>query len=91
MKKQFGDYYFGIDAGTDSVGWAVTDEAYTLQKINGKAMWGIRLFDAGESAKRDVCSELPEEGRAEEFKEQSCYKNYLRMKSVKLIQNFLSE
>lgn len=50
-KKKFGDYFLGIDAGSDSLGWAVTDENYILQKLNGKAMWGVRLFDAAVPAK----------------------------------------
>lgn len=44
-KKIFGDYYLGLDMGTSSVGWAVTDEKYQLLKAKGKDMWGIREFD----------------------------------------------
>lgn len=50
MKKVFGDYYLGLDMGTSSVGWAVTDLNYKLLKFNGKAMWGIRLFDNAKTA-----------------------------------------
>ncbi len=50
MKKKFGDYYLGLDIGTDSVGWAVTSPEYDILKFNGKAMWGIRLFDEGTTA-----------------------------------------
>lgn len=50
MKKQFGDYYMGLDIGTDSVGWAVTDLQYNLMKLNGKALWGIRLFENAQTA-----------------------------------------
>jgi len=50
QKKQFGEYYIGFDIGTDSIGWAVTDLDYNIQKLNGKALWGIRLFDAGKTA-----------------------------------------
>ena len=38
-------YYLGLNIGTNSVGWAVTDENYNLCKFGGKRMWGIRLFD----------------------------------------------
>lgn len=38
-------YFIGLDIGTDSVGWAVTDPSYNIIKKNGKALWGIRLFD----------------------------------------------
>ncbi len=50
MKKKFGEYYIGLDIGTDSIGYAVTDLDYKIQKLNGKAMWGIRLFEAGKTA-----------------------------------------
>lgn len=44
-------YYIGLDIGTDSVGWALTDCKYNLQKINNKSTWGVRLFDGAETAK----------------------------------------
>ena len=50
MKKQFKDYYIGLDAGTNTLGWAVTDINYNILKFNGKAMWGTRLFDEGKTA-----------------------------------------
>ena len=31
-----GDYYLGLDMGTDSVGWAVTDMDYRIPKFKGK-------------------------------------------------------
>lgn len=43
-------YYLGLDIGTASVGWAVTDEAYNLCKYKGKRMWGIRLFEEAKTA-----------------------------------------
>ena len=50
MKKKYGNYYLGLDIGTNSVGWAVTDEKYNILKSHGKAMWGIRLFEEGKTA-----------------------------------------
>jgi len=50
VKKQFGEYYLGLDVGTSSVGWAVTDLDYNLQKLNGKILWGIRLFNSAKTA-----------------------------------------
>lgn len=41
------NYYLGLDIGTDSVGYAVTDEHYHLLKHNGEPMWGSHLFEAG--------------------------------------------
>lgn len=37
-------YYLGLDMGTNSVGWAVTDQQYNLLKAKGKDLWGIREF-----------------------------------------------
>lgn len=50
MKKEFGPYYMGLDIGTNSVGWAVTDPSYKIMKFNGKMMWGIRLFEEASTA-----------------------------------------
>lgn len=47
QKKQ---YYLGLDMGTNSVGWAVTDEKYQLIRKKGKDLWGIREFDEAETA-----------------------------------------
>lgn len=44
------DYYLGLDIGTESVGYAVTDENYDILKFNGKNMWGSRLFDEAQTA-----------------------------------------
>lgn len=45
-----GTYYLGLDVGTNSVGWAVTDREYNLLKCKGNAMWGARLFDEAQDA-----------------------------------------
>ena len=44
------EYYLGLDIGTDSIGWAVCDTDYKIQKFKGNAMWGIRLFEESSSA-----------------------------------------
>lgn len=44
------NYYVGLDVGTDSIGWAVTDEEYRIPKCKGNAMWGIRLLEGGQTA-----------------------------------------
>ncbi len=55
-------YYIGLDCGTNSVGWAVTDGTYRLLKgthriksENGtktkkQTLWGFRLFDEADTA-----------------------------------------
>lgn len=45
------DYDIGLDIGTNSVGYAVTDTNGNLLKFKGKNMWGVRLFSEGQSAK----------------------------------------
>lgn len=44
MNKQ-NNYYLGLDIGTDSVGYAVTNESYGLLKHKGEPMWGVHLFE----------------------------------------------
>ena len=48
MKKV--DYNIGLDIGTSSVGWAVTDQNGHLLKHQGKNTWGVRLFEEAEKA-----------------------------------------
>lgn len=43
MEKQ--NYYVGLDMGTTSAGWAVSNENYQLLRAKGKDLWGVRLFD----------------------------------------------
>ena len=47
MKK---DYFLGLDMGTGSLGWAVTDSSYNLYRAHGKDLWGIRLFESANTA-----------------------------------------
>ncbi len=44
------EYYIGLDMGTGSVGWAVTDMDYNLIKINRKNAWGSVLFETSQGA-----------------------------------------
>ena len=45
MANEKKDYYIGLDIGTDSVGYAVTDTSYSLIKYRGEPMWGVNLFE----------------------------------------------
>lgn len=40
------DYFLGLDLGTGSLGWAVTDEKYNVLRTHGNALWGVRLFES---------------------------------------------
>lgn len=44
------DYYIGLDMGTNSVGFAVTNSHYEILKSHGKSQWGVRLFDTAKTA-----------------------------------------
>lgn len=43
-------YYLGLDCGTNSVGFAVTDKNYKLLKAGKKDIWGSHLFDEAKTA-----------------------------------------
>ena len=44
------EYYIGLDCGTASVGWAVTNSQYEIAQFRGKSAWGVRLFQEGQTA-----------------------------------------
>lgn len=48
--KKNSEWYLGLDIGTDSVGWAVTDLDYCIPKYKSNAMWGVMLFDAAQQS-----------------------------------------
>ena len=37
------EYNIGLDLGTGSVGWAVTDQQGNLLNFKGKTTWGSRI------------------------------------------------
>ncbi|WP_461811199.1 type II CRISPR RNA-guided endonuclease Cas9 [Faecalimonas sp.] len=43
-------YFLGLDMGTGSLGWAVTNEKYEVLRKHGKALWGVRLFESASTA-----------------------------------------
>ena len=50
MQKKMKNYFIGLDMGTDSIGWAVTDTDYNLIKDHGTDYWGSYLFEPANSA-----------------------------------------
>lgn len=50
MTKLNDDYILGLDIGTNSCGWAVTDKKNNLLKLRGKTALGSHLFEEGHSA-----------------------------------------
>lgn len=50
LRNYKGDYNIGLDMGTGSVGWAVTDSEGKLLHFKKQPTWGSRLFDSAETA-----------------------------------------
>lgn len=50
MSSEKKKYYLGLDIGTDSVGYAVTNEEYDLMKFRGEPVWGTTTFEAASLA-----------------------------------------
>lgn len=48
--RNVGEYNIGLDIGTGSVGWAVTDLNGELCHFKGKPTWGSRLFPSAATA-----------------------------------------
>ncbi len=44
------EYFLGLDLGTGSLGWAVTNANYEIIRAHGKALWGVRLFESAKTA-----------------------------------------
>lgn len=47
MSRVKENYYLGLDIGTNSVGYAVTDGGFNLLKYKGEPMWGSHVFEEG--------------------------------------------
>ena len=50
QNEKIGNYFLGLDVGTDSVGYAVTDEGYALCRHRGRPLWGVHLFEGADTA-----------------------------------------
>lgn len=48
--RNVGNYNIGLDLGTGSVGWSVTDENGNLCYFKGKPTWGSRIFPSANTA-----------------------------------------
>ena len=77
------DYFLGLDMGSGSVGWAVTDDQYRVLRAHGKAMWGPRLFE-----KREELTEQPEGDWIEEIRELNGYRKFLQKRLIRKILDF---
>lgn len=43
-------YFIGLDIGSTSCGFCVTDENYNLINARGKDLWGVRLFEEAQTS-----------------------------------------
>lgn len=48
--RKVSSYDVGLDIGTGSVGWSVTDESGRLCSFKGKHTWGSRIFPSADTA-----------------------------------------
>ncbi len=75
-EKEDDKYYVGLDLGTSSVGWAVTDTEYRLKRAKGKTLWGARLFEEAEKA---------EERRVHRSARRRLHRTHARLKLLEML------
>ncbi len=72
MEKEKIPYYLGLDMGSSSVGWALTDTEYKVIRLKGKDAWGVRLFAEANSAqdrRQHRCSRRNKQRQQQRLKE----------------------
>lgn len=69
-------YYLGLDMGTSSVGWAVTDENYNILRAKGKDLWGVREFEEAKTAVERRTNRVSRRRRQREVVRIGLLKNY---------------
>lgn len=87
MEKQ--KYYLGLDMGTSSVGWAVTDENYRLMRAKGKDLWGIREFEEAATAVERRTHRISRRRRQREQVRIGLLKSYFHDALLAVDENFL--
>mgnify|MGYP002520974905 FL=1 len=70
------NYFVGLDMGTSSVGWAVTDENYNLIRKKGKDLWGIREFEPANTAQERRANRISRRRRQRELIRLGLVKDY---------------
>lgn len=86
MEKQ--DYFLGLDMGTSSVGWAVTNIKYELLRRKGKDMWGIREFDEANSAAERQTNRVNRRRRQRQVVKLGLLKSYFSEEIAKIDLDF---
>ncbi len=86
-----GEYYIGLDIGTSSVGYAVTDTEYRVLRHGGNSMWGVRLFDEGKTAEERRLCRTSRRRLARKNGVWNCYGFFLMSRLPKSIPDFFKE
>lgn len=86
MEKQ--KYYLGLDMGTSSVGWAVTNSSYELIRKKGKDMWGVREFDPANTAAERRFHRADRRRRQRQVARLGLLKEYFGKEIEKIDENF---
>ncbi len=86
MEKQ--KYYLGLDMGTSSVGWAVTNSKYELIRRKGKDMWGIREFDEAATSAERRTHRISRRRRQRQIARLGLLKSYFAQEIEKVDENF---
>lgn len=76
--KENSKIYYGLDIGTDSVGWSTTNEKYELLRYKNNLMWGVSLFEAASLAEDAGVTERKDEDMTADSKEWHCSVNCLQ-------------
>lgn len=88
MEKQ--DYFLGLDMGTSSVGWAVTNTKYELLRKKGKDMWGIREFDEASPAAERRTNRVNRRRRQRQVVRLGLLKSYFSEEIAKIDPDFFT-
>ena len=86
MEKQ--EYYLGLDMGTSSVGWAVTNSKYELLRKKGKDMWGICEFEEAETSAQRRAYRISRRRRQRQLARLGLIKSYFSEEINKIDPNF---
>lgn len=83
------DYYIGLDLGTSSIGWAVTDSNYNILRKKGKDLWGIREFDEATTAEARRSNRTSRRRRLREVARIEILNSFFEKEIEKVDKNFL--
>lgn len=89
--KEFKNYFIGLDMGTTSVGWAVTDENYEIIKKMVRLSGASAFLMKPRRRRTGGCIALPAGESNEDPGVSICFRSYLPRKSAKRIPVFMND